>query len=261
LALELNKLEVIRKMIIRKSEREIEIMRKAGSIVAQTHALLAEKVTPGITTGELDKIAEEFILSKGGKPAFKGYQGFPSTLCVAVNEEVVHGFPGNRVLEEGDIIGMDLGVLIDGFYGDSAYTLAVGEISDQAQNLLKVTEESLHQGIEQALEGNRLSDISHAVQKYVEARGYSVVRRFVGHGVGRNLHEDPQIPNFGPAGRGPRLKEGMVLAIEPMINVGTHKVKILDDGWTVITADKELSAHFEHTVAITKDGPRILTLP
>ncbi|PRX27486.1 methionine aminopeptidase type I [Orenia metallireducens] len=248
-------------MIIRKSEREIEIMRKAGSIVAQTHALLAEKVTPGITTGELDKIAEEFILSKGGKPAFKGYQGFPSTLCVAVNEEVVHGFPGNRVLEEGDIIGMDLGVLIDGFYGDSAYTLAVGEISDQAQNLLKVTEESLHQGIEQALEGNRLSDISHAVQKYVEARGYSVVRRFVGHGVGRNLHEDPQIPNFGPAGRGPRLKEGMVLAIEPMINVGTHKVKILDDGWTVITADKELSAHFEHTVAITKDGPRILTLP
>jgi len=261
LALELNKLEVIRKMIIRKSEREIEIMRKAGSIVAQTHALLAEKVTPGITTGELDKIAEEFILSKGGKPAFKGYQGFPSTLCVAVNEEVVHGFPGNRVLEEGDIIGMDLGVLIDGFYGDSAYTLAVGEISDQAQNLLKVTEESLHQGIEQALEGNRLSDISHAVQKYVEARGYSVVRRFVGHGVGRSLHEDPQIPNFGPAGRGPRLKEGMVLAIEPMINVGTHKVKILDDGWTVITADKELSAHFEHTVAITKDGPRILTLP
>ena len=165
MALELNKLEVIRKMIIRKSEREIEIMRKAGSIVAQTHALLAEKVTPGITTGELDKIAEEFILSKGGKPAFKGYQGFPSTLCVAVNEEVVHGFPGNRVLEEGDIIGMDLGVLIDGFYGDSAYTLAVGEISDQAQNLLKVTEESLHQGIEQALEGNRLSDISHAVQK------------------------------------------------------------------------------------------------
>jgi methionyl aminopeptidase len=261
LALELNKLEVIRKMIIRKSEREIEIMRKAGSIVAQTHALLAEKVTPGITTGELDKIAEEFILSKGGKPAFKGYQGFPSTLCVAVNEEVVHGFPGNRVLEEGDIIGMDLGVLIDGFYGDSAYTLAVGEISDQAQKLLKVTEESLHQGIEQALEGNRLSDISHAVQKYVEARGYSVVRRFVGHGVGRSLHEDPQIPNFGPAGRGPRLKEGMVLAIEPMINVGTHKVKILDDGWTVITADKELSAHFEHTVAITKDGPRILTLP
>lgn len=248
-------------MIIRKSEREIEIMRKAGSIVAQTHALLAEKVTPGITTGELDKIAEEFILSKGGKPAFKGYQGFPSTLCVAVNEEVVHGFPGNRVLEEGDIIGMDLGVLIDGFYGDSAYTLAVGEISDQAQKLLKVTEESLHQGIEQALEGNRLSDISHAVQKYVEARGYSVVRRFVGHGVGRSLHEDPQIPNFGPAGRGPRLKEGMVLAIEPMINVGTHKVKILDDGWTVITADKELSAHFEHTVAITKDGPRILTLP
>jgi len=248
-------------MIIRKSEREIEIMRKAGSIVAQTHALLAEKVAPGITTGELDKIAEEFILSKGGKPAFKGYQGFPSTLCVAVNEEVVHGFPGKRVLEEGDIIGMDLGVLIDGFYGDSAYTLAVGEVSDQAQNLLKVTKESLYKGIEQAMEGNRLSDISHAVQEYVEAKDYSVVRRFVGHGVGRNLHEDPQIPNFGPAGRGPRLKEGMVLAIEPMINVGTHRVKILDDGWTVITADKELSAHFEHTVAITKDGPKILTLP
>ncbi|OCL26074.1 type I methionyl aminopeptidase [Orenia metallireducens] len=248
-------------MIIRKSEREIEIMRKAGSIVAQTHALLAEKVAPGITTGELDRIAEEFILSKGGKPAFKGYQGFPSTLCVAVNEEVVHGFPGERVLEEGDIIGIDLGVLIDGFYGDSAYTLAVGEISDKAQNLLKVTEESLHKGIEQAVEGNRLSDISHAIQEYVEAKDYSVVRRFVGHGVGRNLHEDPQVPNFGAAGRGPRLREGMVLAIEPMINVGTHRVKILDDGWTVITADKELSAHFEHTVAITKDGPRILTLP
>ncbi|TDX47816.1 type I methionyl aminopeptidase [Orenia marismortui] len=246
-------------MIIRKSRREIEIMKKAGKIVAETHALLAEKVAPGITTGELDRIAEEFVLSKGAKPAFKGYQGFPYTLCISINEEVVHGFPGKRVLESGDIISIDMGVIIDGYYGDSAYTLAVGQVSEKANGLLKATEESLYKGIEQAVTGNRLSDISNAVQNHAEKHGYSVVRRFVGHGIGRGLHEDPQIPNFGPAGRGPRLKEGMVLAIEPMINIGTHKVKVLDDGWTAVTTDGELSAHFEHTVAITKKGPEILT--
>ncbi len=246
-------------MIIRKSKREIELMRKAGKIVAQAHALLAERVAPGITTGELNRLAEEFILNQGAKPSFKGYQGFPSTICVAVNEEVVHGFPGDRVLESGDIIGVDLGAIIDGYHGDSAYTLKIGQVSKEASNLLEVTENSLYQGIEQAVIGNRLSDISHAVQEYAENHGYSVVRRFVGHGIGRDLHEDPQIPNFGPANRGPRLKEGMVFAIEPMINVGTHKVKVLKDGWTVITADRELSAHFEHTIVITKDGPEILT--
>ncbi len=246
-------------MIIRKSKREIEIMKEAGRIVGETHELLAEKVKPGITTEEIDRIAEEFILKNGAKPSFKGYNGFPNTVCVAVNEVVVHGIPDSRVLKSGDIIGLDIGAVVDGYHGDAARTLAVGEVSNEVKDLLSVTKESLFKGIEEARVGNRLSDISHAVQQHAEGADYSVVRNFVGHGVGRNLHEDPQIPNFGPAGRGPRLKEGMVLAIEPMVNEGTYKVETLDDGWTVVTKDRKLSAHFENTIAITNSDPLILT--
>lgn len=246
-------------MIIRKSKRELEIMKKASQVVAETHALLAEEIEPGITTQEIDRLAEEYIRSQGAEPAFKGYQGFPSTVCVAINEQVVHGIPGSRQLESGDIIGLDIGAVVDGYYGDAAQTLAVGDISDQAQDLLETTEGALYKGIEQMVVGNRLSDISHAIQQHVEEAGYSVVRKFVGHGVGQEMHEDPQVPNFGSPGRGPRLKEGMVLAIEPMVNVGTYQVKTLDDGWTVVTQDGELSAHFEHSIAITDSGPEILT--
>ena len=246
-------------MIIRKSDRELDIMKKAGNVVAQTHELLAEKIEPGITTQEIDQLAEEFILKQGAKPAFKGYQGFPGTVCVAVNEQVVHGIPNSRQLKSGDIIGLDIGAIVEGYYGDAAQTVAVGQVSDEAQKLLSVTKESLFKGIEQVQVNNRLSDISNSIQKHAEHAGYSVVRNFVGHGIGSEMHEDPQIPNFGPSGRGPRLKEGMVLAIEPMINVGGYQVDTLDDGWTVVTRDGELSAHFEHTVAVTKSGPRILT--
>ncbi|WP_408955523.1 type I methionyl aminopeptidase [Natroniella sp. ANB-PHB2] len=246
-------------MIIRKSSREIDIMRKAGQIVAQTHAVLAEKIEAGITTQEIDQIAEEFIRAQGAKPAFKGYQGFPSTVCIAINEQVVHGIPSSRHLETGDIIGLDIGAVVDGYYGDAARTLPVGQVSEKAERLLTVTEESLFKGIEKVKVGNRISDISNAVQQHAEQAGYSVVRRFVGHGIGRNMHEDPQIPNFGSPGRGPRLKAGMVLAIEPMINAGGYEVETLDDNWTVVTCDGELSAHFEHTVAVTDSGFRILT--
>ncbi len=246
-------------MIIRKSKRELEIMKKASQVVAETHALLAEEIEPGITTEEIDRMAEEYIRSQGAEPAFKGYQGFPSTVCVAINEQVVHGIPGSRQLESGDIIGLDIGAVVDGYYGDAAQTLPVGEVSSQAQDLLETTEGALYKGIEQMVVGNRLSDISHAIQQHVEEVGYSVVRKFVGHGVGQEMHEDPQVPNFGSPGRGPRLKEGMVLAIEPMVNVGTYQVKTLDDGWTVVTQDGKLSAHFEHSIAITESGPEILT--
>ncbi|GAB6138740.1 type I methionyl aminopeptidase [Halanaerobaculum tunisiense] len=246
-------------MIIRKSQREIELMKQAGQIVAETHKLLADKIEPGITTQEIDQLAEEFILDQGAEPAFKGYQGFPNTVCVAINEQVVHGIPGSYSLKSGDIIGLDIGAVINGYYGDAAQTLAVGEVSSTAQDLLQVTKESLLQGIEEAKIGNRVSDISHAIQQHAEGNGYSVVRKFVGHGIGKKMHEDPQVPNFGAPNRGPRLKEGMVLAIEPMINLGTPRVKTLDDGWTVITQDEELSAHFEYTVAITESGPQILT--
>lgn len=246
-------------MIIRKSKREIDIMRKAGRLVAQTHELLAQKVKEGITTKEIDKIAEEFILKQGAKPSFKGYQGFPNTVCIAVNEVVVHGIPDSYQLKNGDIIGLDLGAIVDGYHGDAARTLAIGEVSNDAKKLLKTTQQTLVKGIKEARIGNRLTDISNAVQKHAEGAGYSVVRKFVGHGIGKALHEDPQIPNFGRPGRGPRLKEGMVLAIEPMVNLGTHKVKTLDDGWTVVTKDRKLSAHFEDTIVITKSGPEILT--
>lgn len=246
-------------MIVLKSERELEFMRKAGKIVAKALAELEKAVVPGITLKELDQIAEDSILRQGAKPAFKGLYGFPATICASVNEEVVHGIPGNRKLKEGDILGVDIGSLVDGYYGDMAKTIPVGQVSDEALKLIQVTEQSLYEGIKQAVEGNRLSDVSHAVQSYVEKNGFSVVRDFVGHGIGVKMHEPPQIPNFGKPGMGPRLRGGMTLAIEPMVNVGTYEVLTKEDGWTVVTRDKSLSAHFEHTVAITPEGPEILT--
>ncbi len=249
-------------MIILKSRREIDIMRKANLIVANTHAYLAEKIAPGISTYELDRLADEYIREQGAIPSFKGYRGFPASVCISINNEVVHGIPDqSRILNDGDIVSLDIGTLFEGFNGDAARTVAVGEISYEAEKLLTVTETSLLKGLEKAIIGNRLFDISHAIQKYVEANEFSVVRDYVGHGIGRKMHEDPQIPNFGPAGRGPILKEGMTLAIEPMVNTGTHKVKVLDDGWTVITSDGSLSAHFEHSIAITDQGPEILSRP
>lgn len=246
-------------MIVLKNGRELEAMRKAGRIVALALAELEKAVQPGITLKEIDQIAESFILQQGAKPAFKGLYGFPATICASVNEEVVHGIPGNRQLKEGDIIGVDIGSWIDGYYGDMAKTIPVGKVSPEAEKLIKVTEQALYHGIEQAVEGNRLSDISHAVQSYVESHGFSVVRDFVGHGIGMKMHEPPQIPNFGKAGMGPRLRSGMTLAIEPMVNIGNYEVLTKEDGWTVVTRDRSLSAHFEHTVAITPDGPEILT--
>jgi len=246
-------------MIIIKSAREIEFLREAGHIVAATLQKVREAAVVDITTLELDTIAEEYIRSCGAVPAFKGYQGFPGTLCTSVNEEVVHGIPGLRKLKNGDNVSIDCGAVINGYNGDAAITLAIGEVNADVQKLLDVTEESLYKGIAQALVGNRLSDISHAVQVHAESYGYGVVRDLVGHGIGRNMHEDPQIPNYGIPGRGPRLKSGMALAIEPMINLGTYEVETLDDGWTVVTRDAKRSAHFEHTIIITEQGPQILT--
>ncbi|MGQ9557135.1 MAG: type I methionyl aminopeptidase [Desulfurispora sp.] len=246
-------------MIILKTEKELAYMRDAGRIVAGAHAEIAQAVRPGVTTAELDRIAEEYITRKGGRPAFKGLYGYPATICASVNEQVVHGIPGLRVLQNGDIISIDIGAEINGFFGDSAVTLPVGEVSPQVSRLLEVTEQSLYQGIARAVEGNRLTDISHAIQKYVEAHGFSVVRDYVGHGIGSSMHEEPQVPNFGRPGRGPRLKAGMTLAIEPMVNMGTYKVRTLPDNWTVVTDDLQYSAHFEHTIAITESEPEILT--
>ncbi|OEH86348.1 type I methionyl aminopeptidase [Desulfuribacillus stibiiarsenatis] len=246
-------------MIICKSDNELNLMREAGRIVALTHEELRKAVEPGITTMQLDQIAEATIRKHGAEPSFKGYSGFPASICASINEELVHGIPSNRALKDGDIISIDVGAYIHGFHGDAAVTLPVGQISNEAKNLLEVTEQSLYEGISKAFINNRLSDISHAVQQYVEKFGYSIVREYVGHGIGRNMHEDPQIPNFGPPSRGPVLKKGMVLAIEPMVNVGTHHVKTLLDNWTVVTQDGKLCAHFEHTVAITENGPEILT--
>jgi methionyl aminopeptidase len=246
-------------MIELKNHAQIEQMRKAGKIVADTLELMRETVRPGVTTGELDRLAEEYIRKCGAIPTFKGYNGFPAAICASVNEEVVHGFPGLRTLQSGDIISIDCGATFDGYVGDSAITLAVGEISEDLQKLLRVTEEALMLGIPQAVKGNRLYDISHAIQSHVEAHGLSVVRDYVGHGIGRAMHEEPQIPNYGKPGRGPRLEIGMVLAIEPMVNLGTYEVKTLSDHWTVVTKDGKASAHFEHTVAITENGPEILT--
>jgi len=248
-------------MINLRTKEEIEKLRRSNRLVAQALLKVREAIRPGVTTAELDRIAEETIRKGGGRPAFKGYRGYPANLCVSVNEEVVHGIPGPRRLQEGDIVSLDLGVLMDGYYGDAAITVPVGKISEEAQKLIKVTEEALHKGIEKARVGNRLYDISHAIQSWVESFGFSVVRDFVGHGIGRQLHEEPQVPNFGPPNQGPRLMVGMVLAIEPMVNAGGWQVKVREDGWTVVTADGSLSAHFEHTIAITEEGPDILSLP
>ncbi len=247
-------------MIHLKSENELKLMHKANQIVAATLDLLEEEVKPGVTTKYLNEIAEANIRKLGAKPAFKGYQGFPAALCISINEEIVHGIPGKRVVKDGDIVSCDIGAYYKGFYGDAAATFPVGEVSDEAKRLIKVTADSLEKGISEAKVGNRLYDISHAIQTHVEKNGFSVVRMFVGHGIGRRLHEDPQIPNFGVKGRGVRLKKGMVLAIEPMVNVGKYGVKILKDGWTAITEDGTLSAHFEHSVAITNGTAEILSL-
>ncbi len=246
-------------MIILKSKEEVEKIAVACRMVATALDALKTYIKPGMTTKMLDAYAEEKICEQGGIPAFKGYHRYPATLCVSVNEEVVHGIPSDKLIKEGDIVGLDLGAIYEGFYGDSAVTVAVGEVSDEIQRLLKVTEGSLFAGIDQGREGGRLSDISHAIQAYVEKEGYSVVTDFVGHGIGRSLHEEPQIPNFGPKGQGPRLREGMVLAIEPMVNIGKHQVTVKEDGWTAVSSDGSLSAHFEHTIAITKDGPVVLS--
>lgn len=246
-------------MIVLKSPEEIAKMRESNAIVAEILEGLRDLVKPGISTLELDKFAEETARSRGALPAFKGYGGYPFSLCASVNSEVVHGFPSERNLEEGDIASLDFGVNYKGYFGDAAITLAVGKISKKAARLLKVTEESLYRAIAKAKNGNRLGDISHAVQEYVEGAGFSVVRDYVGHGIGKNLHEDPAVPNFGSPGRGIVLKAGMVIAIEPMINEGGYEVRVKEDGWTVITKDGGLSAHFEHTVAITEKGPEILS--
>lgn len=234
-------------------------MRRAGRVVAEVLEVLKERVRPGATTLDLDDIAEEETRKRRAVPAFKGYKGYPHTLCTSVNEQVVHGMPSKRVLFEGDILSIDFGVLLDGFYGDSAVTLPVGKVSEDAARLMRVTEESLGKAIDAARPGNRLGDVSSAVQAHVEAQGFSVVREFVGHGIGRELHEPPQVPNFGMPGRGIKLKAGMVFAIEPMINIGGWAIKVLDDGWTAVTADGSLSAHFEHTVAVTDNGPQVLS--
>jgi methionyl aminopeptidase len=247
-------------VIIRKSQVEIEKMAGAGAVVRGCLELLGREVRPGITTRELDRLAEEFIRSRGGVPTFKGYRGYPGSICASPNDMVVHGIPGRLKLREGDILGIDVGVTLEGYIADAASTFPVGEISEEASELMRVTEESLWKGIAQCRIGNRVGDISHAVQTHAEAHGYSVVESMVGHGVGREMHEDPQVPNFGPAGQGPELREGMVLAIEPMVNMGGHEVEIGEDSWAVYTKDGSLSAHFEHTVAITQNGPRPLTV-
>ena len=246
-------------MITIKTEAEIELMKKANKIVAETRETLREAIKPGVTTRQLDKKAEKLIRKQGAIPAFKGYQGFPSTICASLNDQVVHGIPNDQILKEGDVLSIDLGAIWKGFYGDSAITCAVGHISDKAQRLLKITEESLYKGIDAAQPNARLHDIGAAVQEHVEQAGYSVVREFVGHGIGQALHEDPQIPNYGTRGTGPQLKVGMVIAIEPMVNAGDAGVEILEDGWTAVTKDGSLSAHFEHTLAILPNGPEILT--
>lgn len=248
--------------IILKTPDEIELMRKSSLVVAQVLRFLRDKVSPGATTLDLERLAEAETKRLGARPAFKGYRGYPFCLCTSVNSEIVHGMPSAaKKLKEGDILSIDFGVVMDGFYGDAAITVPVGRVGGEAQRLMTVTEASLEDAIEMARPGNRLSDISAAVQRRVEAEGFSVVRDFVGHGIGRELHEAPQVPNFGMPGRGPRLKAGMVLAIEPMINMGGYGVKVLADGWTAVTADGSLSAHFEHTVAVTENGPYVLSRP
>ena len=247
-------------MIELKSAREIGLMRRAGHILSEVMQRLRTTVKAGITTLEIDADVEEFIRSKGARPAFKGYRGFPATVCISINEEVVHGIPSaQRHVKEGDIVGLDLGCIVEGYYADCAFTVAVGEVPSRVQELLAVTRESLELGIVECRPGRRLSDVSHAIQTHVERHGFSVVRAFVGHGIGRALHEEPQVPNFGDPGRGPQLRPGMVLALEPMVTMGSWEVRILDDGWTAVTKDGSLAAHFEHTIAVTESGPEVLT--
>lgn len=249
-------------MIVLKTSRELKFMREAGRISAKALRLVGEAVKPGVSTAYLDKLAYDYIISQGARPNFLNYGGFPATACISVNNQVIHGIPSKHtILKEGDIVSVDLGAAIDGYNGDNAATFACGKVTDEAQRLMDVTRESLYEGIKMATVGNRIGDIGSAVQQYVEARGYSVVRKFVGHGVGASLHEDPEVPNYGKPGRGVRLQRGMTLAIEPMVNAGGYDVQQLSDGWTVITADGSLSAHFEHSIAITDDGPIILTDP
>ncbi|MBQ2388332.1 MAG: type I methionyl aminopeptidase [Clostridia bacterium] len=249
-------------MIVLKTARELNIMREAGRISAGALRVAGMAVEPGVTTGEIDKLAYDYIISQGAKPNFLHYNGYPATACISINDEVIHGIPSkSRVIREGDIVSIDLGAFFEGYNGDNAATFACGDVSDEAKRLMDATRESLYEGIRMAIHGNRIGDISNAIQQYVETRGYSVVRDFVGHGVGASLHEAPEVPNFGKPGRGTRLVAGMTLAIEPMINVGTPNVKQLSDGWTIKTADGKLSAHFEHSIAITPEGPVILTLP
>lgn len=248
-------------MIILKTSAEIERMREAGVLVGQVLEKLREHVAPGVTTAELDAIAESMIRDAGGVPSFLGYRGYPASICASVNNEIIHGIPGNRRLVEGDIVSIDCGAMLDGYHGDAAMTFGVGKVSAEAEKLMKVTQEALEAGIEMARPTMRLGDIGNAIQTHVEANGFSVVRDFVGHGIGRQMHEAPQIPNFGPPGMGIRLRPGMVLAIEPMVNSGGYEVVVMDDGWTACTRDGSLSAHFEHTVAITDAGPEVLTLP
>lgn len=248
-------------MIIRKSSSELETMRIAGRITAMAREAVVEAVRPGITTAELDAIAEKVIRGEGATPSFKGYRGFPASICASVNEEVVHGIPGDRKLKKGDLFKVDVGAIWEGFHGDSAVTVFVGAPpSDTAEKLVRVTRDSLDAGIGELKPGNRISDVGHAVEQVVEGAGFSVVREYVGHGVGRALHEEPHIPNFGPPGRGPEIKPGLVVAVEPMVNVGGWETEVLSDDWTVVTADASLSAHFEHTIAVTEDGPEVLTL-
>lgn len=247
-------------MIILKSESEIATMRRAGRVVAEAMAMVGERLRPGVTTGQIDRWVEEFLVSRGAIPAFKGYQGFPASCCTSVNDEVVHGIPGERMLVEGDIIAIDIGAFVDGFCGDHAWTFPIGQVSELAAKLLEVAEQSLYKGIEKAVVGARLSDIGHAIQTYVEAEGFSTVRSFVGHGIGRAMHEAPQVPHYGPPGRGPRLQRGMTITIEPMINVGSDEVRVLEDNWTAVTVDGSLSAQFEHTVAVAEGQAEILTL-
>jgi methionyl aminopeptidase len=247
-------------VIVCRSAAELERMRAPGRLVGEVLTELASRVAPGVTTADLDALAEARIARAGATPAFKGYHGYPATICASINEEVIHGIPsGRRLLNEGDILSIDVGVSLNGYFGDSAITVPVGQVSEQAGALLRATEESLYRAIERVRPGGRISDIGHAVQQHVEANGFSVVREFVGHGIGQRMHEEPQVPNYGEPGRGPRLAEGMVLAIEPMVNAGKAAVKVLADGWTAVTKDGSLSAHFEHTVAVTADGPWILT--
>ncbi len=247
-------------MIHLKSAREIELMKGASRIVAEILLELREQARQGMSTADLDRIAEDLIHKKKARPAFKGYRGFPACVCISINEEVVHGIPSSkRILKNGDIVGLDFGVIYDGYFGDAAFTVAIGEIPDHVRDLLRVTEQALYEGIKQALPGNYIADISAAIQKAAEAHHFGIVREFCGHGIGRALHEDPPVLNYAGNGKGPKIKPGLVLAIEPMINLGTEKVKVLDDGWTVTTLDGKPSAHFEHTIAVTPDGPEILT--